>query len=94
MSDIHPRLAAALEELFGIPAEDLRPEAELEGDLQLDSLAIVELQVVLEEAFEVRITAEDPAALQTLADLQRELDAALERAEPAMPTLRLTEEAS
>jgi acyl carrier protein len=91
MSEIHPQLVASLHDLFGIPASDLRPEAELEADLQLDSLAVVELQVVLEEVFEVRITAEDPSALRTLADLQRELEAALERGEPAMPALDLTE---
>lgn len=91
---IHPTLAEALQDLFGIPAQDLRPEAELEADLQLDSLSIVELQVVLEEAFEVRITADDPSAIRSLADMQRVLDEALAQAVPAIPSLQLREDAS
>ncbi len=91
---IHPTLADALQDLFGIPAEDLRPDAELESELQLDSLSIVELQVVLEEALEVRITADDPSAIRTLADMQRILDEAIERGVPAIPALHLREDAS
>ncbi len=91
---IHPILADALQDLFGIPAEDLRPEAQLESELQLDSLSIVELQVVLEEALEVRIIADDPSAIRTLADMQRLLDEAIERGVPAIPALDLREDAS
>lgn len=91
---IHPHLAEALQDLFGIPGSDLRPEAELEADLQLDSLSIVELQIVLEEAFEVRISADDPSAIRTLADLQRILDEAIAAGVPALPALYLREDVS
>lgn len=77
---LDPRLVHGLEELFGLSAEDLRSDAELEGDLQLDSLASVELQVWLEDAVGVRLaTAENVAPPRTLGALQARLDAALDR---------------
>lgn len=87
---IHPRLADALGDLFGIPVSELHPDADLEADLQLDSLAIVELQYVLEEATGVHMGNEE-AQLRTLGDLQAAVEAALRRGEPAIPVLELTE---
>ncbi|MGH8884337.1 MAG: acyl carrier protein [Egibacteraceae bacterium] len=87
MTTIHPRLVAALEDLFGIPAADLRPDADLEADLQLDSLAIVELQYALEEATGVHMGA-DEAQLHTLGDLRAAVEAALRRGEPAVLVVR------
>ncbi|MGH8899389.1 MAG: acyl carrier protein [Egibacteraceae bacterium] len=80
MTTIHPRLVAALEDLFAIPAADLRPDADLEADPQLDSLAIVELQYALEEATGVHMGA-DEAELHTLGDLRASVEAALRRGE-------------
>jgi acyl carrier protein len=91
---IDPRLAGALHDLFGIPGEDLHPDAELEADLALDSLSIVELQVLLEERLDVRIRASDPEQVHTLGDLQRILDAALAEGEPLLPRLELADEAT
>jgi len=90
MSSLSPRLVTALAELFGLEPGELVPEAELEADLALDSLAIVELQVVLEESFGVRIDAEGPAGVRTLGDLQDLLDRALSRGEPLAPRLDLS----
>jgi acyl carrier protein len=89
---IDPRLADLLGELFGIPEEDLRPGADLETDLQLDSLAVVELQVALEDATGVRMGGEEDIDLRTLGDLQALVERGLVRAEPAIPTLNLREE--
>ncbi|HVM14869.1 MAG TPA: acyl carrier protein [Egibacteraceae bacterium] len=76
---LHPCLVRGLEELFGV-AHEPHLEAELEGDLQLDSLATVELQVWLEDAVGVRIAPSgDAAPPRTLGDLQALLDAALRR---------------
>ncbi len=90
---IDPRLAGALHDLFGISAADLRPDAELERDLQLDSLSVVELQVALEDAVGVRVEPDDPAAVRTLGDLQRVLDAALAAGVPSLPRLTLSDDA-
>lgn len=94
MSGVSPRLVQALGELFGLEPGELVPEADLEADLGLDSLSIVELQVVLEESFGVRIDSEDPAEVTTLGDLQGVVDAALARGVPLPPRLDLTGPAS
>ncbi|MBA2529971.1 MAG: acyl carrier protein [Euzebyales bacterium] len=88
-----PRLAGTLHQLFGISADDLHPEAELEADLQLDSLSVVELQVALEEVYGVRIEPEEPSSVRTVGDLQRQIAVAVERGEPVMPVLKLSDEA-
>lgn len=88
---IHPCLADALGDLFGIPASELRPDADLEADLQLDSLAVVELQYVLEERTGVHMGTGEEAQLRTVGDLQAAVEAALRRSEPAIPVLELTE---
>lgn len=88
---IHPYLAEVLTDVFGIPEEDLRPEADLEADLQLDSLAIVELQVALEDTTGVRMSVDDDLELRTLGDLQTAVSRSLEKSEEAIPRLRLIE---
>ncbi len=87
------RLAAAMLDLFGIPEADLSPDAELETDLALDSLSVVELQVVLEEQLGVRISPDDPSAVRTLGDLRAVIEEAVRRGAPAMPPLQLSEDA-
>jgi len=64
-----------LQELFGLPSASVTPHAELEADLQLDSLATAELAVWLEDALAVRLPA-DAGQPRTLGDLQALLDAA------------------
>jgi acyl carrier protein len=89
---LDPRIASALHDLFGIPQADLRPDAELDADLQLDSLSVVELQVALEESTGVRINPEDPSQVRTLADLQSVVEAAIATGQPAFPSLKLSED--
>lgn len=90
MSTLSPRLVQALGELFGLMPDELVPDAELETDLALDSLSIVELQVVLEESFGVRIDSGDPATVTTLGELQALIDRSLARGEPLAPRLDLS----
>lgn len=90
---IDSRLAHALGDLFGIRPHELRPGAELQRDLHLDSLAIAELQMALEDATGVRMTGDDePERLRTLRDLEQAMNRALQQGVPAYPALRLTEE--
>ncbi|MDQ3343490.1 MAG: phosphopantetheine-binding protein [Actinomycetota bacterium] len=86
------RIATALHDLFGIPEAELRPDAELDADLQLDSLSVVELQVALEESTGMRINPEDPSAVRTLGDLQSVVEAAVAAGQPAFPSLKLSED--
>jgi acyl carrier protein len=62
----------ALEEEFELEEEDMKPEALLFEDLELDSLDIVDLVVVLERAFQFKIREEDSVQdIRTLGDIHR-----------------------
>ena len=89
---VDEHLAAVLQDLFGIPPDDLHPAADLEADLSLDSLAIVELQVALEDRLGVRIDPEDPASISSLGDLSSVVARAVDRGQPALPRLQLSED--
>lgn len=76
MSEEMFRLVARhLVEHFGIEAEAISPAATLE-DLQLDSMALVELLLVLEEEFGMPMPEDDDTAPRTLGELVDRLDAA------------------
>jgi acyl carrier protein len=62
---------AAVAEQLGVEPERLTEPATLAGDLDLDSLAGIELATALEDRFSLRITDEELAALRTYGDLQR-----------------------
>jgi len=53
----------------GIPEEKFRPEATLQGDLELDSLDAVELAMALEDKFNIKITDEDMMPVRTVRDV-------------------------
>ena len=62
----------ALQEEFELEEEDMKPEALLFEDLELDSLDIVDLVVVLEKAFQFKIREEDSIQeIRTLGDIHR-----------------------
>ena len=62
----------SLEEEFELEKEDMKPEALLFDDLELDSLDIVDLVVVLEKAFQFKIREEDSIQkIRTLGDIHR-----------------------
>ena len=62
----------SLAEEFELEEEDMRPEALLFDDLELDSLDIVDLVVVLEKAFQFKIREEDSIReIQTLGDIHQ-----------------------
>ena len=59
-------------EEFELDEEDMKPEASLFDDLELDSLDIVDLVVVLENAFQFKIREEDSIQeIRTLGDIHR-----------------------
>jgi len=67
MNAIFDRVSELLVEKFGVPAEQISPEATFE-DLDLDSLDLVEFALAAEEDLGVRITDDEAAELETLAD--------------------------
>jgi len=55
-------------EQLGVSADEVVPEASFVDDLGADSLDLVELIMVLEEAFEREIPDEDAEKIQTVGD--------------------------
>ena len=56
-------------EAMNIDPELIVPEARLEEDLEMDSLAAVELAMELENTFDIRIEDEALAELKTVQDI-------------------------
>ena len=55
-------------EQLGVEAEAVTPEASFIGDLEADSLDIVEFMMALEEEFDIEIPDEDTEKLTTVGD--------------------------
>jgi acyl carrier protein len=62
-------LRAVLRREFELPDSALRPEASLAGDLDLDSLDAVELELELEAQTGIALEPEDMKRVETLGDL-------------------------
>jgi acyl carrier protein len=80
------RLSAILIQDHKLPLDRLTPEARLE-DLEIDSLATIELLWSIEDAFKIKFLA-DPVGLLTLGDVVRHIDELL--AQPAVGLLPVT----
>ena len=66
-SPVFERVSALLVDKFGVPEEDITPEATFE-DLDLDSLDLVEFSLACEEELGVRIEDEEAENLATLGE--------------------------
>lgn len=62
-----------LVDTFGVPAEDVTPEATFES-LGLDSLDVVELTLVIEEELGVKIEDEELEDVRTVQDAATKVD--------------------
>lgn len=87
------RLSAILTQDYKLPLDRLTPEARLE-DLEIDSLATIELLWSVEDAFKIKLLA-DPVGLLTLGDVVRHIDELMDQpdagllpATPPLPGLR------
>ncbi len=65
-TEIQTDLAAIVEEIAGVPADDVQPDKEFIADLDVDSLSMVEIVVAAEEKFGVRIPDNDVKSLKTV----------------------------
>jgi len=61
-------LAEIVNEVAGIPADDVQLDKSFTDDLDIDSLSMVEVVVAAEERFEVKIPDEDVKNLATVGD--------------------------
>ncbi len=68
--EIIEKINTALSEEFELDPESLVPEASLFDDLELDSLDLVDLVIVLEQAFKFKIREEEEVrSIRTLGDI-------------------------
>ncbi|SCK09873.1 acyl carrier protein [Streptomyces sp. WMMB 322] len=61
-------LAEIVNEIAGIPVEDVQPGKSFTDDLDVDSLSMVEVVVAAEERFGVKIPDDEVKDLQTVGD--------------------------
>ncbi|MQS06902.1 acyl carrier protein [Streptomyces alkaliphilus] len=61
-------LAEIVNEIAGIPAEEVTEEKSFTDDLDVDSLSMVEVVVAAEERFDVKIPDDDVKNLKTVGD--------------------------
>ncbi len=61
-------LAEIVNEIAGIPTEDVELDKSFTDDLDVDSLSMVEVVVAAEERFDVKIPDDDVKSLKTVGD--------------------------
>lgn len=61
-------LGEIVNEVAGVPSEDVVPEKSFTDDLDIDSLSMVEVVVAAEERFGVKIPDDDVKNLRTVQD--------------------------
>jgi acyl carrier protein len=67
--DLERRTKQILTNRLGIPADDITLDAKLVEDLGMDSLDAVELAIAAERQFNIGLSDEQMAKLQTVADI-------------------------
>ena len=66
--EIRSDLAEIINEVAGIPAEDVQLDKSFTDDLDVDSLSMVEVVVAAEEKFDVKIPDDEVKNLTTVGD--------------------------
>jgi acyl carrier protein len=67
-TEIQTDLAAIVEDIAGVAADDVQPDKSFVDDLDVDSLSMVEIVVAAEEKFGVRIPDDQVKNLKTVGD--------------------------
>ena len=67
-TEIQADLAAIVEDIAGVAADDVQPDKSFTDDLDVDSLSMVEIVVAAEEKFGVRIPDDQVKNLKTVGD--------------------------
>ncbi len=65
-SDIESKLTDLLVDELGLDREAVNPDATFEGDLEVDSLGVVELLMALEDTFGIKIADEEAEQISTV----------------------------
>lgn len=66
--EILTKIAEIVNDVAGVPVEDVKPEKSFVDDLDIDSLSMVEIVYSLQEAFSIDIPDDDVKNLRTVQD--------------------------
>ena len=66
--EVRSGLADIVNEIVGVPLDEVRPEQSFADDLDVDSLSMVEVVVAAEERFGLTIPDEAAAGMKTVGD--------------------------
>ena len=67
-TDIRAELAEIVEEIAGVPADDVQPDKQFVADLDVDSLSMVEIATAVEDKFGVAIPDDELGNIKTVGD--------------------------
>ena len=67
-TEIQADLAAIVDEIAGVPAEDVQLDKEFVADLDVDSLSMVEIATAVEDKFGVAIPDDELGNIKTVGD--------------------------
>ncbi len=68
MASVYDRVQGIIAERLGVDEEKVTMEAEFIGDLNADSLDLVEVIMAMEQEFDVEIKDEDAENIRTVSD--------------------------
>ncbi len=68
MATVLERVRSIVAERLGVDEEKVTPEAEFIGDLNADSLDLVEVIMALEQEFETEVSDDDAENIRTVGD--------------------------
>ena len=68
MEDQYDKLKAMIADRLHVSADEVKPESSFVGDLNADSLEVVELIMALEDEFGISIPDEDAEKIATVQD--------------------------
>ena len=68
MASVYERVRSIIAERLGVDEEKVTMEAEFSGDLNADSLDLVEVIMAMEQEFDLEIKDEDAENIRTVAD--------------------------
>ena len=68
MASVYDRVRGIIAERLGVDEEKVTMEAEFIGDLNADSLDLVEVIMAMEQEFDVEIKDEDAENIRTVSD--------------------------
>jgi acyl carrier protein len=67
-AEVFESVRAALAEALELPVKDISEDSRLEGDLEADSLDLVELLLEMEQRYGFKVSDEEAAEIETVGD--------------------------